>query len=228
MNNCLLCGQQFVPAVSLLGVFSWKKARTQHICTNCMAKFQRLASPRCPTCAGELSQNGVCSDCQTWQRIYGVKLLQHHAIFRYNDAFHDLMVNYKRYGDYVLKAVLQELCYHELQLVAADYYVPVPTSPAHFDKRQFDTISAIYGDLVPLTKILIKKSDSGAQGEKNRRERLITPQSFGVKNKIHNLNRKKLLLLDDIYTTGRTLYHARDALVAEFPTAIVESFSICR
>ncbi|MDN6023416.1 MAG: ComF family protein, partial [Lactobacillus sp.] len=38
----------------------------------------------------------------------------------------------------------------------------------------------------------------------------------------------KVLLLDDIYTTGRTLYHARDCLTSSFPGMHIESFSICR
>ncbi|EEJ75861.1 hypothetical protein HMPREF0492_1017 [Lactobacillus acidophilus ATCC 4796] len=34
--------------------------------------------------------------------------------------------------------------------------------------------------------------------------------------------------MDDIYTTGRTLYHARDCLRQDFPELQIESFSICR
>ena len=59
-----------------------------------------------------------------------------------------------------------------------DYYVPIPTSPEHIKKRQFDTIFAIYGDILPLTPILIKKEGSHAQGKKNREERLKHRRAF--------------------------------------------------
>ncbi|MDF7672355.1 ComF family protein [Lactobacillus sp. ESL0701] len=232
MNSCLLCGQQFAPAISLRQVFSWQKVHVQRICPRCRAKFQSLPDRKCPVCAGELAPNGVCLNCRTWRKIYGSKLLHHYAVLRYNDAAHDLMVNYKRYGDYVLRAVLQELCDQELKQVKADYYVPIPTSVAHLEKRQFDTISAIYDEIVPLTPILLKSGDYGAQGSKNRTERLKSGQTFGVNHDLaldfNQLNQRKILLLDDIYTTGRTLYHARDALSAVFPAARIESFSIYR
>ncbi|MEB3365125.1 hypothetical protein SDC49_21015 [Lactobacillus sp. R2/2] len=111
-------------------------------------------------------------------KIYDEKLLINHSVYLYNRAFHDLMVNYKRYGDYILYAALQELCVKELSEFKADVYVPVPTSPEHIAKRQFDTITALYGSLVPLTNMLGKKAGLGAQGEKNRAERLTSEQSF--------------------------------------------------
>ncbi len=43
-----------------------------------------------------------------------------------------------------------------------------------------------------------------------------------------NIQTGKVLILDDIYTTGRTLYHARDCLKEAFPGMQIESFSICR
>ena len=133
------------------------------------------------------------------------------------------MVRYKRYGDYILCYVLAELID---QLPSANYYVPVPSSPSHLKKRGFDTICAIYQNLVPLTKLLVKADTEKAQGEKNREERLLTKQTFlALDNK--NVS-GKILLLDDIYTTGRTLYHARDALLEAYPNCKINSFTISR
>nr|WP_322573199.1 hypothetical protein [Lactobacillus sp. PV037] len=38
----------------------------------------------------------------------------------------------------------------------------------------------------------------------------------------------QVVLLDDIYTTGRTLYHARDALIKKYPNLEIKSFTIAR
>lgn len=229
MIKCLLCGQSFVPQISLRQVFLLQKMPAQSICFHCVTKFRRLSSQRCQICSKELASGQICPDCWEWKRKYADKLLKNYSVFKYNDAFHDLMVNYKRYGDFVLRKVLQELCWQELTALKADFYVPVPTSPEHIKQRQFDTIRAIYGEIVPLTLILSKEAGTSAQGEKTRKQRLLSKQSFFVNKKLNiDLNLQKILLLDDIYTTGRTLYHARDALLTAFPKAKVASFSICR
>ena len=229
MKKCLLCGQYFVSKMSFLHLFSLNKENQENICVHCLKKFIPIPKKHCPICSGNLNQNKICSDCVNWQRIYGKKLLTNHSVYLYNRACHDLMVDYKRYGDYVLHAALQELCVKELSEHKADFYVPVPTSSEHIAQRQFDTITAIYGGLVPLTNILGKKSGLRPQGEKNRAERLTSEQSFFVKKNFKiNSQKCSVLLLDDIYTTGRTLYHARDALKKVFPNAEISSFTLCR
>ncbi|MDF7638572.1 double zinc ribbon domain-containing protein [Lactobacillus sp. ESL0791] len=229
MTTCLLCGQEFTGHTTILQIFSVKKKKPPVICLHCRQRFTPLSGNRCQVCSREWADGDVCNDCRAWGKFYGKNLLYNHSLYHYNDAFHDLMVNYKRYGDYVLYAVLQELCGQEVAKIVADLYVPVPTSPEHRQKRQFDTVSAIYQELVPLTFLLDKKPGGGAQGEKNKRERMRSKQSFIIrKNDLAADFSGKILLLDDIYTTGRTLYHARDKLLTVFPQAKISSFSICR
>lgn len=231
MNQCLLCGGYFVAPLSFIELFSFVNRPREFLCPRCKQKFQALSAPRCPYCARDLPQAKICRDCLGWQKIYGTNLLRHHSLYRYNGAFHDLMVAYKRYGDYLLRKVLQELCRRELTKLRFDYYIPVPTSPEHQAKRQFDTVAAIYQDLLPLTRLLGKKEGSQAQGEKNKIQRLKSKQDFFIANAAlitKNDKETKILLLDDIYTTGRTLYHARDKVLTVCPQAKIESFSICR
>lgn len=231
MNKCLLCGQNYVPHYYFLELISLKPLSKRPLCQQCLKKFKKLGPQRCKFCDKELASASLCQDCQNWQKIYGNNLLKNYALYHYNDSFHDLMVNYKRYGDYELRLVLQELIREQLPELNYDYYVPIPTSPEHRIKREFDTITGIFADLLPLTEILRKRAGTGAQGEKNRRKRLQTQQGFFIaEEKIFkdNTNYGRFLLLDDIYTTGRTLYHARDMLLTAFPNAKIESFSICR
>lgn len=231
MRQCLLCKQEFIPPIKFAQIFSLKNFRQPKICFHCLNQFEKLTGNRCSVCSKMMEQGIICSDCKKWQKIYQGEVLHNSALYRYNSAFHDLMVAYKRRGDYVLREVLQELSWDYLSKTEFDYYIPVPTSPGHQVKRQFDTISAVYGDIVSLTPLLAKKEGSHAQGEKNKEERLKTPQSFFIDKTIkikENIQTGKVLLLDDIYTTGRTLYHARDCLKSRFPGMHIESFSICR
>ncbi|MCT3601659.1 ComF family protein [Lactobacillus acidophilus] len=231
MKQCLLCNQFFTPPVLFTQIFRLKKYRERKLCSYCLKQFEHLIGNKCAFCSKVLKQGVICVDCKNWQKKYSNNLLHNYALYHYNSTFHDLMVDYKRRGDYALREVLQELCYEYLHKTKYDYYVPIPTSPEHIKKRQFDTIFAIYGDILPLTPILIKKEGSHAQGKKNREERLKTPQSFLIDKNIkkrENIQTGKVLILDDIYTTGRTLYHARDCLRQDFPDLQIESFSICR
>lgn len=166
MKKCLLCGQYFVPQFSLTHIFSWRTYQEHCLCIHCLSSFERLIGKRCSTCLGELSKNEYCFDCRKWKEIYGNNLLHNYALYRYNNAFHDLMVNYKRYGDYVLCQVLQELCREKLRKFKADFYIPIPTSPEHIEKRQYDTIKSIYNDIVPLTFALKKKKWFRSTGRK--------------------------------------------------------------
>ena len=229
--NCLLCGQNYVVKISYLKIFSLNSQLQSKLCSHCLIKFERLSSIQCKICSKNLEKEGICSDCKYWAEKYNNKTLKNYSVFRYNSAFHDLMVQYKRYGDYVLKDVLKELCKKEVKKLQADLYVPIPTSPEHQTKRQFDTVSAIYEGILPLTKLLVKRRGDESQGEKNKKERLKTSQGFLLAKNIRieeNTNIRKIVLLDDIYTTGRTLYHARDKVVERFPDSQIESFSICR
>lgn len=231
MKKCLLCEQYFIPEISFWSLLMPKKVNLERICKHCARKFSKLSGKLCLYCQKNLKQGKICSDCLRWQKQYQGKILRHHAVYHYNEAFHEIMIDYKRYGDYFLAQVLAELINQQLPSAEFDYYIPIPTSPEHQEKRQFDTVTAIFKNLLPLSHFLQKRKGSGAQGEKNRKERLAAPQDFFIaKTNLPQDNRykAKMLLLDDIYTTGRTLYNARDKLWEAFPNAEIESFSICR
>lgn len=223
MSKCLLCNSNFRRQINYEKLLSFAKTKEEYTCSFCLENFAKKSGKLCVGCSKEVTTEGLCSDCLQWQEIYGSNLLNNKSLYKYNDAFHDLMVRYKRYGDYVLCHVLAELIDN---LPIADYYVPVPSSPSHFDRRGFDTIRSIYQNLTPLTNLLVKNDKEKAQGEKNRNERLLTKQTFLAIEK-ENIN-GKILLLDDIYTTGRTLYHARDALLEVYSNCEINSFTISR
>lgn len=228
MNRCLLCNTAFKMKLNYRQLlFSFKKEEIP-LCQNCFQKFSQLKGPQCSVCSklvDEVSKDTVCNDCKRWKKIYHGDVLYNKSLYKYNDAFHDLMVSYKRYGDYILA---KALAYLITDLPAADLYVPVPSSKKHYEKRKFDTIESIYSNKVELSFILEKSSIEKAQGEKNRQERLNTKQTFSLKDKITNKEKLNIILLDDIYTTGRTLYHARDAVRIGFPYANIQSFTISR
>lgn len=236
-NRCLICNQelviQFDLAQFLIPVLN-KQRRTQSVndggvlCADCRQTFVLIGPEYCPQCGRHQQNYDICLDCIRWNKS-GVPLVNH-ALFRYTDSMHDLMRRYKRYGDYVLVDALKSLIADQLKEVVAsgrfDYFIPLPTDPLHVQSRGFDTITSIFDTLVPLTLVLTKESTEKPQSQKNRQERMQTKQTFVYCGSTPLSGRG--LLLDDLYTTGRTFYHARDAIQRQDSNLQLESFSIIR
>lgn len=224
--RCYFCGNQFLPALNFYKLLNPLSESVDILCLDCRNSFSYLEKG-CKYCQ-KPETNKICQDCQIWQKKYQV-LLKNQAIYAYDVQFYNAMRLYKRYGDYQVGKALAALIRTRVPL-GFDYYIPIPTSKSHIKKRGFDTIYEIFRDLVPLCPILKKYDLKISQGELNRQERLVTPQSFYLEKKTkQQLNPNgKVLLLDDIYTTGRTLYHARDAIWQLYPDIHVESFTISR
>ena len=77
---------------------------------------------------------------------------------------------------------------------------------------------------MPFREIL-EKYDTIAQSSKTRKERLQSQQCFKVKDNIQLP--LKILLIDDIYTTGSTLQLAKEMLV-EAGVKEIMTFSLAR
>ncbi|GEK90486.1 hypothetical protein AKA01nite_01080 [Alkalibacterium kapii] len=77
-------------------------------------------------------------------------------------------------------------------------------------------------------KVLENIGDEEKQAKKNKQDRLTPPQPFIVDGEMkQKLKRKKIILVDDLYTTGRTMFHAYDAIKTCQPKDI-QTFSLFR
>ena len=110
--------------------------------------------------------------------------------------------------------------------VYRDYaLVPIPVSAEKYQTRGFNQVTAfLEGTKLPFREIL-EKHDTIAQSSKTREERLQSQQCFKVKDNVQVPT--KVLLIDDIYTTGSTLQLAKEILVEAGVKEIV-TFSLAR
>ncbi|KRN04177.1 hypothetical protein FC86_GL000274 [Holzapfeliella floricola DSM 23037 = JCM 16512] len=181
-------------------------------------------------CQKPLGKNiDKCEDCQKWQNIYPNDCLKNYALYSYNKEFKTLIKRYKRYHDASVCEVFVALIKKAAIYQGYDYYVSLPSSDQHFKERQFDHIALIFSKIYTLTPLLnhIQGNDYKSQGEKNRQARLKSQQMF-VCDYFEFSETTKILLLDDIYTTGRTLYHAKDAIRKKGFKGRIDSLSIAR
>lgn len=66
------------------------------------------------------------------------------------------------------------------------------------------------------------------QSSKNRQERLLLKQPFSIKKEWQGkLEGKSILLVDDVYTTGRTILYAKK-LIEDSGASLVRSVSLAR
>ena len=221
MNNCLLCESLLDEKLTFCDLLTLKKPKAK-ACDACFEKFQRISVQHCPKCYRD-GICEVCMDCQVW--IEKGKEVCHKSCFVYNEAMKDLFSQYKFQGDYALYSVFAEVLQKELKVYRDYVLVPIPVSAEKYQTRGFNQVTALLeGTKLPFREIL-EKYDTIAQSSKTREERLQSQQCFKVKDNVQVPT--KVLLIDDIYTTGSTLQLAKEILVEAGVKEIV-TFSLAR
>ncbi|MCF1285309.1 ComF family protein [Streptococcus sinensis] len=221
MKNCLLCSQAVEENRTFSSMILLEKEQNT-ICNHCRAGFEAISAIHCPRCWKEGGED-VCSDCQAWE-AQGY-LVQHQACFLYNDLMKDFFSKYKFQGDYLLRFVFAEVVKKGLRNFKKYTLVPIPVSPEKYQSRGFNQVEGFLQAAGLPYKHLLEKQDVLAQSSKNREERLKSQQCFRLAK--DSLLSDKIVLIDDIYTTGKTLQLARELLL-EAGVKEVLTFSLAR
>ncbi|WP_261313292.1 ComF family protein [Limosilactobacillus panis] len=167
----------------------------------------------------------LCTECEAWQEKYGWHL-HHRALYQYNDAMKAFMRQYKFNGDYVMRRVFHDEFVRTIKEIKAERVVPIPVTPTTMKTRGFNQVSGLITGIVVTECLQTRQQSKQAQSRKNRQERLATKQPFHLVDDRQLIN-QKVLLVDDVYTTGRTLYHAA-TLIHKAGAREVISISLAR
>lgn len=223
--RCLLCQQVVRRNPNLEQLLHWGSMQQSPLCQQCTVQFTRINQQRvCPDC-GRQNDGTRCQDCLRWAKM-GMVSLQHRGIFIYDDAMKQWIEAYKGIGNYSLHSCFTDVIMSWQSLHAA--FVPLTSEPLHYAERGFDPVVGLFESL-RLRFWLEKKATDRPQAKKNRAARMMTPQSFRCTCSAVHMNRyKRVCLLDDLYTTGRTLHHAAAALRAGGYTGQIVSRSLIR
>ncbi|WP_260631227.1 ComF family protein [Bacillus sp. S/N-304-OC-R1] len=136
---------------------------------------------------------------------------KNYSVVTYNDFAKEVMAQFKYRGDYVLAYVIAPLIKKKLTLIPFNSIVPIPLSNERQYERGFNQTEGIIRACRYTPADVLTRTHTEKQSKKSRSERIHLEQVFQIKNPVSN---QKILLIDDIYTTGSTLRHAAKCLKA--------------
>ena len=205
--KCNLCQQEFALHLPITDLISVHPLLLDAVCSDCLASLEQCRLVKhCPYCSYPTNLD-KCPECNQWQKYQ----LKHQSLYYYNDQLSSWLTMYKIKGHYQLRTTFLRSIYYELQPVIQRgfHLVLIPTHPRKLKERGFDPLLAMFELLPYPLECCLQTVSYSDQKSKTRDERLATSQLFQLKYKPKT---KKICLIDDIYTTGRTITHAYSLL----------------
>ena len=186
------------------------------LCPDCWSKIRWISKPKCRICGQPFTTemdllDSVCAQCSS-KKPYFDKAI---SVFVYDDFSKKIILKFKHSDATYLAEMLAKWMFRAatLEIESSDLIIPVPI---HFTKRlkrkynqsellaqKISEISGVKYEPRILKKIKQTSPQEGLSGNQ-RRKNVIG--SFGINEKYeHLLKNKRILLIDDVFTTGSTV-----------------------
>ena len=195
---------------------------SQPLCAPCVERFAQ-PTLRCPTCALTLEHTSIadhvaaCHNCAQHPSPLDACV----AAVSYNFPWAGCIARFKFQADPSLARALAHLMRHapwvEPALDAATLVVPMPLSPTRLRERGFNQALELARHLAPHkthAHTLLRRGDSAHQVGASRQERLVhVRDAFWVApERVSAVRDQRVVLVDDVMTTGASMYEAAGAL----------------
>jgi ComF family protein len=209
---CPVCGQRLMPSERI-------------ICMTCSIGWPRIKQT-------SLSDNSMLR--LLWPRV-PVELATSLIAYRHDMPFHNIIVNIKYHGASHLAVELGRWAARELMhqglLEQSDLIVPVPISPKKRRRRGYNQAQLLAEGMsqechLPVRTWLSRANDQETQTHLNRARRIentisafqacIPPEERG----------HRILIVDDVFTTGATIASCAQALLQADATATINVFTL--
>ncbi|GIN85241.1 amidophosphoribosyltransferase [Heyndrickxia sporothermodurans] len=217
-DYCLICDAIIPFEITWSAII--REPDPQFLCRDCEKQLSLIQAPTCQKCSRSLNKltnqfikGNLCLDCHRWEEDskWAAVLEKNISFYEYNSFLKELLARFKFRGDYVLAKIFSQKIVNTLKSVEYDYIVPIPLSKERLKERGFNQAAALANEANLETINLLTRTHSEKQSKKSRQERIHIEQVFHL-NEDQPTQGKKMILIDDIYTTGSTLRHAAKLL----------------
>jgi len=185
------------------------------LCETCRKAAKRIRAPFCHTCSqpfdGALEDEFTCANCNGRRLYFDCAV----SACRCTGIVRDLIHRFKYQHDYYLRRTLaawldETLDDGRLSTVRFDALVPVPLHPARWREREFNQAEAL-AELVgkrrkiPVRNLLRRARYTTTQTQFDREERMENLHNAFNLRQNTPMTGLRLLLVDDVFTTGSTV-----------------------
>lgn len=221
-NHCLYCDKQ------LRYRFSWNTLWQKHdtsLCDECSKQLEPLTGDLCLLCGRSFDEESeryrrgeFCHDCTRWENEaeWQGLLGKNRSLFRYNDFMKELIARFKYRGDTILATIFQaELKrLYKKEFSQKAYLIPIPLSEERIIERGFNQAEQLAQMIGKPFPALLVRQKTDKQSKKSRHERLKTekPDFYLASRLQEQLKSADIIIIDDIYTTGKTVREAAKVL----------------
>lgn len=189
----------------------------KQICDDCFSKIEFMTGPHCLVCGRSLFSRTVCRYCElnppTFDKVRS-------ATF-YLPPVIDVVHQFKYHDQFGLQTILGDLMADRYESLFGhemyDLMLPIPLAPKRERERGYNQATLLADQLSLRLKMarcshtLLRVKETRPQARLGKIDRMSNVNgAFLVKNRA--VSGKKVLLIDDVLTTGATLNAAASAL----------------
>ncbi len=220
--TCWFCSS---PAGGRFGSGVWER-----VCAGCRRRLVRIVPPLCRRCGKSLSGQGpaLCGDCEGRSG----HLDQNRSVVRYNDFAREIVALFKYRGRERLARPLGRMMAEEAckMVPLPDWVTFVPLHPSRLKDRGFNQAELLARIVSahlnrPLVPLLKRIRPTEPQSQKSRRERLVALRGAFApaadRKVLGKMAGVRVLIVDDVYTTGSTLEECARILKEERVKSVV-------
>ena len=174
------------------------------ICKLCFKEFEDKSLPYlfnsqltiCPLCLKEIRAHFIRFD------VLGYKAL---SIYKYDSKIQNLLYQLKGCFDIEIADVFFSRYFREISIRYKNYLVvPIPSYEKDDKKREFNHVEEIFKLLkLPMRKLIVKTK--GVKQANSSLEKRKNIGKYMLLNEVTDLSKTKILLVDDVFTTGSTM-----------------------
>ncbi len=193
-------------------------SRERKICGICSEELPLLMEPRCKKCSKPVlaHEQEYCFDCVKQQHHY----TKGFACFPYNDKLKKSLSEFKyhakrEYAEFYVDSMVRSLG-EWIYKTNAEVLIPVPLHKNKYKQRGFNQAQLLAEGLskalsIPAdTKLLVRTVDTIPQKKLDNKERMRNLEmAFSISTNGERSEEffpyKRVILVDDIYTTGSTI-----------------------